>query len=118
MKYLISENKIDKIMYDYIVDLFENNNLGELNYKYNEDDYGNDLSDAIEFYFGDYGDSDNAFRWYSEEYFAESEREKCPIIEIETEYENALNSVFSDRWIEPFKNYIKNYYQLEVKTVQ
>ena len=117
MKYLISENKINKIIYDYIVNMFENNNLGELNYNYHEDDYGNESSDAIEFYFNDYGDGETVFRWYSEDYF-ETDCEKCPIIEIDTEYENALNSVFSDRWIEPFKNYIKNYYQLEVKTVQ
>lgn len=118
MKYIISEKKVDEVIYKYVVNMFENNDLGELNYKYNEDDYGNESSDAVEFYFGDYGDGENAFRWYSEEYFGMANCEKCPIIEIETSHEETLNSIFSNKWIEPFKNYIKNYYQLDVKTVQ
>jgi len=117
MKYTITENKIDNVIYKYIVNMFENNDLGELNYTYHEDDYGNESSDAVEFYFGDYGEGENAFRWYSEDYF-ENECEKCPIVEIATEYENELNSLFSDKWQEQFKEYLKKYYSLEVKTVQ
>lgn len=77
---------MNEVIYSYIVNMFENNKLGDLNSIGDIDEYGNDTDNAFEFYFGNYGDGETAFRWYSEEYFNE-ECEKCPIIEIDSELE-------------------------------
>ena len=117
MKYIITENKIDKVIYNYIVNLFENNDLGELNFTYYEDEYGNEIADAMQFYFGDYGDDLHAFRWYDVGYY-DGGCDNCPIVVIESELENELNGLFSDKWYEQFKEYLKKYYGLKVKSLQ
>ena len=117
MKYLISENKLNNLIYDYIVDMFTNNEAGELNHNYNYDDMGNETDDSIEFYFGDYGDDYEAFRWYSEEYF-DDDCERCPIVELSYELKNNLDLMFNNLWKPIFKKWIKENYDLEVKTIQ
>jgi hypothetical protein len=77
-------------MYKYIVDMFENNEMGELSLTNNFDEEGNETEDSIEFYFGDYGEDYEAFRWYSEEYF-DDDCERCPIVELSYELKNNLD---------------------------
>ena len=90
MKYEIQKSKLDDIMYKYIVDMFENNEMGELSLTNNFDEEGNETEDSIEFYFGDYGEDYEAFRWYSEEYF-DDDCERCPIVELSYELKNNLD---------------------------
>jgi len=117
MKYEIQKSKLDDIMYKYIVDMFENNEMGELSLTNNFDEEGNETEDSIEFYFGDYGDDYEAFRWYSEEYF-DDDCERCPIVELSYELKNNLDLMFNNLWKPIFKKWIKENYDLEVKTIQ
>lgn len=117
MKYLISENKLDNLIYNYIVDIFMNNEEGELNFTYDYDEDGNETDDAIQFYFGDYGDDYEAFRWYSEEYFDDG-CERCPIVELSGKLKDNLNSMFSDKWESQFKKWMNNEFNIYVKTIQ
>ena len=120
MKYIITENRMNELIYNYIVDLFESNSKGELNFSRYEDDMGNESEIAFQFYFvpsSDLLDGEPAFRWYSKEYF-EFECEKCPIVEMSSELEDELNGLFSDSWKELFKLWIKNKFNLEVKTIE
>lgn len=112
MNYSITESKLDKTIYNYIDNLFE-----DLNHKYGEDDYGNEMESGIQFYFGDYGEED-AFYWYGVDYFDYSSCERCPIAEFDSELENKLNSLFDDKWHTPFKKWLKDNYSLDVKTIQ
>ena len=119
MKYLISENKLNNLIYDYIVDMFMNNEEGELNHNYDYDDMDNETDDSIEFYFGDYGDGDYAFRWYSEKYFLlDKECEECPIVEMNDELKNVLDATFSDKWESQFKKWMRKEFNLYVKTIK
>ena len=111
MNYSITESKLDKTIYNYIDNLFE-----DLNHIMAEDDYGNEMSSGIQFYFGDYGDADR-FYWYDSEYF-NYDCELCPMVEFDDDIEDKLNSLFGDKWHTPFKKWLQDNYSLDVKTIQ
>jgi hypothetical protein len=111
MKYSITESKLESTIYAYINDLFE-----DLHFTAYEDDDGNEMDSALNFYFGDYGDDERAFYWYDADYF-DNDCEWCPIAEFSSDLENKLNSLFDDKWHTPFKKWIQKKYNLKVKTI-
>jgi hypothetical protein len=117
MKYEIKNKRLEEIIYNYIVDLFENNPNGELYYNYYYDDNGNETDIALTFYFGDYGDYE-ALKWYSEEYFLQDDEScnDCPKVSLDYDLENILTGMFNEYWKPVFKKWLKNKYDLEVKT--
>ncbi len=122
MKYEIQKSKLDDIMYKYIVDMFENDEHGELNYNYFYDEYGNELDWTIDFYFGDYGDEYSAFYWETDkiyEYWGDiGTCDECPKIKINQELKEKLDGMFNNLWKPMFKKWLKENYDLEPKTIQ
>jgi hypothetical protein len=85
---------------------------------------GEDYEDPnqIKFYYGDYSDNDDLFLWYGEDYSGYNTnlpyKENSPILEIaDRELENKLNSMFKDKWYEPFKEWFKENFDVPVKAV-
>jgi len=124
MKYLITESKLEGTIMNYLDELFDIDDLHWTHpYDY-DDETGEEGEDEnrIEFYIGDYeGTDEGCFRYYFCDYFFTtyiSARDSCPIISLESQYTNTLNSYFGDMWKEPFKKWIKLNFDLIVKTVE
>lgn len=111
MKYSITESKLESTIYAYINDLFE-----DLHFTAYEDDDGNEMDSALNFYFGDYGDDERAFYWYDADYF-DNDCERCPIVKFGWDLEDKLNSLFGDKWHATFKKWLQKKYNLKVKTI-
>lgn len=130
MKYIITESKLNEVITNYFNELFDVENISlEHPYDYDEDS-GEDYEDTnrIAFYSQDMGgihtddwDSINHFfKWYSCDYFNPGSyaQDICPTVVIESYYEKRLNGFFGDAWIEPFKAWFKDHFDLPVKTVE
>ena len=123
MKYLITESKLEGTIMNYLDELFDIQDLHWTHpYEY-DDETGEEGDDEnrIEFYIGDYeGTDEGCFRYYFCDYFLSysSARDLCPIISLESQYTETLNSYFGDMWQEPFKKWIKLNFDLSVKTVE
>jgi len=119
MKYLISENKIHSLIIKYLDDKY-----GELNWRNQEDEYGNETDCGTVFYHGDFYDDEVAFGLYEEcwwEEGLESSKEKIemsPILffEYNREY-NRLNDLFGPMWKPIFKEWFKEKYGFNIKTI-
>ena len=107
----------------YLDELFDIQDLNWTHpYDY-DDETGEEGDDEnrIEFYIGDYeGTDEGCFRYYFCDYFNQGSPAKdiCPIISLESQYTETLNSYFGDMWQEPFKKWIKLNFDLSVKTVE
>lgn len=131
MKFIISENRIDDLVVKHLDSVFDVANIG---WTYGSDDMGNDVDYAAEFYEGDYEDGwgENVlFRWYDKDYWFDeditktSDDEKLkkriedsPIVEFQNSHlSNQLDSIFGDRWEEPFKRWFEDNFHFPVKTI-
>ena len=112
MKYIITESKLDNIIYQYLEDLFD-----DLNFTAAEDEEGYEMNSALQFYFGDYGDDESVFYWYDSDYF-NNDCEKCPIVVFETDLLDKLNSLFSNKWEPIFKKWLWETFYMKVKTIE
>jgi CO dehydrogenase/acetyl-CoA synthase epsilon subunit len=71
----------------------------------------------------DIKDYDNILMIYFEDYWSDvtveglRERAKSPILVLENEYENHLNNMFGNLWHEPMKEFVKNNFGIEIKSV-
>ena len=123
MKYLITKSKLEGTIMNYLDELFDIQDLHWTHpYDY-DDETGEEGEDEnrIEFYIGDYeGTDEGCFRYYFCDYFNQGSpaRDICPIISLESQYTETLNSYFGDMWQEPFKKWIKLNFDLSVKTVE
>ena len=123
MKYIIAESKLDKVIINYLDELFQVDNINSINpYEY-DDETGEEYDDdsRVEFYIGDYEDGDNdIFKWYDCEYFDEGSEPKkhCPLVVVEHPYDDTLIGYFGDKWEEPFKRWFYDNFDLPVKTVE
>jgi hypothetical protein len=123
MKYIITESKLEGTIINYLDELFDIQDLHWTHpYDY-DDETGEEGEDEnrIEFYIGDYeGTDEGCFRYYFCDYFNQGSpaRDICPIISLESQYTETLNSYFGDMWQEPFKKWIKLNFDLPVKTVE
>ena len=137
MKFIISENRIDDLVVKHLDSVFDVNNIG---WTYGSDDMGNDVDYAAEFYEGDYEEGwgeNTLFRWYDKDYWLDDESglpatggyeydrnllknniEDSPILEFEdTHSSKQLDSIFGDRWKEPFKRWFEDNFLFPVKTI-
>jgi hypothetical protein len=128
MKILITENKLNQIIIDFINDRYDVNNI---HWTYGIDDWGNEVDYAASYYEGDYEDDVNLFRWYSEDYFYSEEMshqnkkmidewvEKSPMLEFDdTDTYDIFNGYFGDRWHQPFKDWFMEHFKKPIKTIE
>lgn len=118
-KYLISEAKLDNLITNYIDELFPMDKLHWTHPEEYDSDEMETFEDTsrIEFYFGDYGDDETCFRWYSWDYFGPTAQSVCPLVVVETYYSRQLDSLFNDRWHESFKRWFTEKFNLPVKSI-
>lgn len=123
MNYIITESRLESTIYEYLNKTFDVDDINWHHpYDYNDEtgEEGDD-ENRIEFYIGDFDEGDNVcFRWYACDYFTIGghARSICPTIQIESPYDNILNGYFGDLWHEPFKKWIKDNFDIDVKTVE
>ena len=119
MKIIISENKLDSYIYNFIDNYY---NVDEINYSEFFDDDGNPTDAAYEFYIGDFDyDSDNLFRLYNKHYWKNPDFyrvELSPMLMIEDEnFVRTLNTMFGDKWQDVFISWFKENFDFDVKTI-
>ena len=123
MKYIITESKLDETITNYIDELFDVDNINwthPLDYDLETGEEWDDVNRVV-FYIGDYeGEDEGCFYWYECDYFNPNSpaSEKCPMVNIETQYENQLNGYFGDKWKEPFRKWFKFHFDLPVRTIE
>lgn len=125
MKYVIKENKIEKLILNYLETYFTDESI-DWTYPLEYDEYGNDWEETniLDFYTGDwegYNDSNFIFRWYDPEYYAGGDYkglfDKSPILEIREDVFEDLQNMFGNLWEEPFKKWFEDKFRLNVKTL-
>ena len=122
MKYIITESKLEETIMNYFDKIFDIQDLHWTHpYEYFDDGTEGEDENRIIFYIGDYdgSGSDGCFRWYDCKYFNPNSpvSEECPMVSIESQYENQLNGYFGDMWHGPFKKWLMENFKLPVKTV-
>ena len=83
---------------------------------------GEDVGDEGIWLLMDIADYDTILMIYFEEYWSDTvegkrAKEKSPILVMENKYENQLNSNFTNLWHEPMKEFIKNNFGIEIKSI-
>jgi hypothetical protein len=128
MKIKINENKLNDIILKHIKSKFDVRNIHWIEML---DDDLHESEDAIKFYFGDFGDDDTIFRWYSQSYWDCYDN---PYVDVELcvdymknspmvvfEYSNdydELKDMFGSLWEPIFIEWFKTNFNLPVKSVQ
>ena len=119
MKYIITENKLNDIILNFINNYY---NVDEIHSNPYHDEDGNPTANSIEYYLGDYYvDYEEVFRLYNEGYWTEPgdfRKKLSPILMIENEdFVSHLNSMFHDKWKPVFKEWFEKNFGEEVKTI-
>ena len=130
MKYIITESKLNSVIYDFMDELFG----AEIHTLPGMDDNGDELVDAYDFvndeYYGDEG-SDYLFSWTGKGYYeslieggniGKSEWKRleslAPIVEIFSMYDKEkLNGYFGNAWKPVFKQWFKDKTGMDYKTL-
>lgn len=131
MKFIISENRIDEHILNYINSKYDVDNINWTNYV---DDNGNETDSAVLFYYGDFNDDETVFRWYNKDYWEEDIKyyeddkninyinsliDKSPILMFESENDyNSFEGLFSHLWKPVFINWFEENFGLPVKTIE
>ena len=127
MKYIITENRLNSAIIEYINELYDVSDINWTHpYEYNDEtDEEYEDGNIVDFYKGDYEgpyDSDFCFRWYDPEYYAGGDyvglQKKCPILEVHENEGETLNAYFGDKWHEPFKRWFEENFELPIKTIE
>jgi len=122
MKYIISESKLDGLIYDYIDKLFSERQLN-----YGHPLMYNDLGDEVEnknayefFFETGSSDEDVCFKWVDCGYFLNPSpmSSLCPILIVENQFEWRLNSLFQDLWKPIFRKWFIDKFNLPVTTIR
>jgi hypothetical protein len=125
MKYVITESKLFDTIYQYIdsylnpnkMDWVYGSNEGEDNEEYPDDE------NLIHFYKGEWDGEDNSdivFNYLDVDYFEDkpgSYRNDAPIVEVMGQYADRLDTLFNEHWKSPMKQWIKDNFNLPVKSV-
>jgi len=130
MKYLITESKLEQVIYDYIDKLFAAENGKTEIHKLNSiDEDGKDIDGAYDFVNDDYYDDDNQdylFSWTGKEYYENHQSQsfgtrlvnEAPIVEIlDKNKVMTLNSIFSEMWEPIFDKWFQDKVNLPIKTL-
>jgi hypothetical protein len=132
MKYLITESKLEKVIYDFMDELFaaENGNteIHKLESLSASEKLNEPIEGAYEFVNDDYYEHDQEylFSWTGKEYYENHQRQsfgarlinEAPIVEI-LDYERIkkLDSYFGDIWKPVFKKWFQDKVNLPIKTL-
>lgn len=132
MKVIITESKLEKVIYDFMDELFaaENGNteIHKLESLSASDELNEPIEGAYEFVNDDYYEHDQEylFSWTGKEYYENHQRQsfgarlinEAPIVEI-LDYERIkkLDSYFGDIWKPIFKKWFENKVNLPIKTL-
>lgn len=120
MRYIISESRLEGSMFKFFDKTLK---IDEINYLhgYIKNDKGDVIEDknSLIFFIGEPLDGDNLFRWYDCGYFEGNEYAEslCPMLNLEIFYWNMFNGVFDNLWKTAFKKWIKDNFNLNVKTI-
>lgn len=130
MKYLITESKLEQVIYDYIDKLFAAENGKTEIHKLNSiDEDGKEIDGAYDFVNDDYYDGDNQdylFSWTGKEYYENHQSQnfgtrlvnEAPIVEIlDKNKVMTLNSIFSEMWEPIFDKWFQDKVNLPIKTL-
>lgn len=128
MKFIISEDKIYDLVMKHLNGMFDVENI---HWTYGTDDEGDEVDYAAVFYEGDFGDNEDLFRWYGEDYWYREDivfykkdlinklKEESPTLEFEnTEKKELLDNIFGDRWHQPFKDWFIKNFEFPIKTIK
>ena len=126
MKYILEESRLNRAMIKFFQKEINLNEIKKYNPIEENPDNGEEYEDTNKtiFYVGDghYFDSDEElFRYYECEYFYENAtemRKKCPILVLDDRILNTFNGMFDNLWVEPFKEWINNELDLNVKSIE
>jgi hypothetical protein len=132
MKVIITESKLEKVIYDFMDELFaaENGNteIHKLESLSASEKLNEPIEGAYEFVNGDYYEHDQEylFSWTGKEYYENHQRQsfgarlinEAPIVEI-LDYERIkkLDSYFGDIWKPVFKKWFQDKVNLPIKTL-
>ncbi len=118
MRFVISENRLNDIILNFINNYYD---VDEIHSSPFHDEDGNPTNKAIEYYLGDWGDGEEIFRLYNESYWinpGDFRKELSPILMIENEnFVSHLNSMFQDKWKPVFKEWFKENFGEEIRTI-
>ena len=134
MKYLITESKLEQVIYDYIDKLFAAENGKTEIHKLNSiDEDGKEIDGAYDFVNDDYYDGDNQdylFSWTDNDYYEsltpnhitqhelETLISKTPNVEIHDKNKvSTLNLIFNEMWKPIFNKWFQDKVNLPVKTL-
>ena len=123
MRYALSESRLNNVM----IKFFQKEiNLDEIksHHPTEEDPNGEEYEDINKtyYYIGDFWDDDDSlFTYYECDYFYRNSleiRERCPILLIDDKILNTFNGMFDDLWVEPFRKWINDELDLNVKSIE
>lgn len=120
MKYLITENKLNDIIHNFIDNYYD---VNEIHSNPFHDEDGNPTDVAIEYYLGDYQGEfeEDLFRLYNEGYWLDTDdfrKKLSPILMIEdNDFVYNLNSMFQDKWKPVFKEWFEQNFGEKIKTI-
>lgn len=125
MKYVISESRLNYAIYDYIEKTFSQYNIcDEHPIEYERavnhptiSAHENIDTSRITFY--DCDTEEPLMRYYTADYFStELPKKNCPFVTLESELEIKFNRIFSELWVEPFKEWFTLTFELPLKNVK
>lgn len=125
MDYVVGQSQLDSLITKQLDIMFDVPNI-HWTYPYEfSDERGEEYEDSsrIEFYYGDYGDGETVFLWYSKDYWGENSqsyngyKSKSPVVDIEEPYLTNLNALFGNMWHKPFKAWFEFNFDVAVKSV-
>lgn len=127
MGFYNNKDKLFQVIYKYINTYYDFDDIHWINpYEYGEDGYENENEFLIQFYYGDWVDSEYSHfiffyffpEYYSDESSSMSIKEKSPILRInDDDFLNNLNTYFGDRWKPVFKKWFMDKFNLPIKTL-
>jgi hypothetical protein len=127
MKIIISEDRIYDLIMKHINTMFDVENI---HWTYGTDEEGDEVDYAMLFYMGDYGDDEDLFKWYGEDYFYSEEmryrnkemikkwKKDSPMLEFDNNgKKDQLDNLFGNKWHQPFKDWFQKNFNVPVKTI-
>ena len=126
MKYIITENKLFDSIYSYIDGDFNKDDI-HWTYGISMEEWGDNFEDEnyLIFYNGDWEgeeDSDVIFYYLDVEYYSDEPsskpfKDEAPILNVNGEYSEHLDTMFANHSKEPMKKWFQDNFNLPVKTV-
>ena len=118
MKFIIHEDRLEEVIRNFINSNYEVDNIHS-NEIHDED--WNPTDTGMEYYYGDYGDDEIVFMLYNENYWTnphDTKRLLSPILVIEdSDFHSNLNSMFGNKWKPLFKEWFKENFGEDIKTI-